>query len=85
MVRNSSIIIINDNVNLDTIIHADDERLVVEPACGATLAAVYSGLVKRLQASGQLPAAITSALVIVCGGAVVTLDLLQQWKQQFAL
>lgn len=63
----------------------DDHRYIVEPACGATLAAVYSGLVKELQARGQLPNDISSILVIVCGGAVVTLDLLQQWKLQFAL
>jgi len=67
------------------LLSTDDHRFVVEPACGATLAAVYSGVVKRLQASGQLPSTISSALVIVCGGAVVTLDLLQQWKQQFSL
>lgn len=64
---------------------ADDHRYIVEPACGATLAAVYSGLIPTLQAKGQLPPSISSALVIVCGGAVVTLDLLMQWKQQFNL
>jgi L-serine/L-threonine ammonia-lyase len=63
---------------------ADDHHLVVEPACGASLSAVYSGVLQRLQEEGQLPK-INAALVIVCGGAVVTLELLNKWKQQFSL
>lgn len=45
---------------------ADDHRLLVEPACGAALAAVY-----------RRPAALQGrqrVLVIVCGGAGVTLE-----------
>ncbi|KAK7088084.1 L-serine dehydratase/L-threonine deaminase-like [Littorina saxatilis] len=63
----------------------DDHRFVVEPACGATLAAVYSNVIQQLQAKGQLPVTLKSALVIVCGGAVVTFDLLQKWKQELSL
>lgn len=32
---------------------ADDERVLVEMACGAALAAVYSGLIGRLQDDGE--------------------------------
>ncbi|KAK7477440.1 hypothetical protein BaRGS_00031342, partial [Batillaria attramentaria] len=64
---------------------ADDHRYIVEPACGATLAAIYSGTISALQAKGQLPASLSSVLVIVCGGAIVTLDMLQKWKEQFSL
>lgn len=46
---------------------ADDERLLVEPACGAALACVYSGLLRRLQAEGRL-GPLASVVVIVCGG-----------------
>ncbi len=45
---------------------ADDHRLLVEPACGAALAAVYGG-VAALAGRRRL-------LVIVCGGAGVTLE-----------
>lgn len=31
----------------------DEERVLVEMACGAGLAAVYSGLVRRLQDDGN--------------------------------
>ncbi len=42
---------------------ADDHRLLVEPACGAALAAVY-GRAEALRGAD-------SVVVVVCGGAVV--------------
>jgi L-serine/L-threonine ammonia-lyase len=49
-----------------------DHRVLVEPACGASLAAVYDG-VPELEA-------FRSVMVVVCGGAVATLGQLQQWS-----
>lgn len=49
----------------------DDHRILVEPACGAALAAVYD------QAEPLLP--YQSVLVIVCGGAGVNLELFREW------
>lgn len=48
-----------------------DQRLLVEPACGASLAAVYDGA----------PAleALASVLVVVCGGVTMTAEQLQEW------
>ncbi|XP_068937966.1 serine dehydratase-like isoform X2 [Petaurus breviceps papuanus] len=46
----------------------DDERMLVEPACGAALAAIYSGCLGRLQAEGHLSPSLCSVVVIVCGG-----------------
>ena len=56
---------------------ADDHRVLVEPACGAALAAVY----ERFDAL----AGYGSIMVIVCGGAGVTSALLEEWKQQVGL
>ncbi len=52
----------------------DDHRTLVEPACGASLAVAY----------GQHPAARgrRRVLLIVCGGAGVTLEQLQRWSKQ---
>lgn len=50
---------------------ADDHRVLVEPACGAALSAVYDRA-EPLMGAQQV-------LVIVCGGAGVSLALLQQW------
>ena len=45
----------------------DDHRVLVEPACGAALAAIYQG-------GAAAFAGVRSTLVIVCGGATTTLD-----------
>ncbi|ESO84621.1 hypothetical protein LOTGIDRAFT_236146 [Lottia gigantea] len=63
---------------------ADDHRFLVEPACGATLAAIYSNSIQRLQEEGRL-GTIDNALVIVCGGSMVNLETLQDLKKQFNL
>ncbi|UTW10949.1 pyridoxal-phosphate dependent enzyme [Marinobacterium rhizophilum] len=51
----------------------DDQRLVVEPACGASLAAVYN--------PPALMQDCRSVLVIVCGGVTASVAQLQQWAQ----
>jgi L-serine/L-threonine ammonia-lyase len=53
-----------------------DHRMVVEPACGASLAVIY----EHASELGQF----NSVLVIVCGGATTTVDQLQQWSKQVA-
>jgi L-serine/L-threonine ammonia-lyase len=53
---------------------ADEHRVLVEPACGATLAAVY-GQAKPLDGLAPI-------VVIVCGGAGVNLALLDEWKKK---
>ena len=61
---------------------ADDERTLVEPACGAALAAIYSGLLGRLQAEGRLHPSPASVVVIVCGGNNIDSGELQALKAQ---
>ena len=53
-----------------------DHRLLVEPACGASLAVVYN--------NSALLQAFKSILVIVCGGVTTTVDQLQRWREQLA-
>ncbi|XP_054651926.1 L-serine dehydratase/L-threonine deaminase-like isoform X4 [Dunckerocampus dactyliophorus] len=59
-----------------------EERVLVEMACGAALAAVYSGVVQRLQAEGRLPAHIGPLLVIVCGGSSINMEQLSMLKHK---
>ncbi|KAG2470668.1 SDHL deaminase, partial [Polypterus senegalus] len=60
----------------------DDERVLVELACGASLGAIYSGLVTRLQTQGQLPAQLGPLVVIVCGGSGINLDQLLKYQEK---
>ena len=58
-------------------------RMLVEPACGAALAPLYS---ERLRTNllSELKGDENSAIVVeVCGGSGVNMDLLQGWKEQF--
>ena len=48
-----------------------DQRIVVEPACGAALATVYEQVAEIK--------AFKSILVIVCGGVTVSVEQLRQW------
>jgi L-serine/L-threonine ammonia-lyase len=52
----------------------DDHRIVVEPACGAALAAVYEDIDEIKP--------YTSVLVIVCGGVTTSISQLHQWSNQ---
>ncbi|GAB1290096.1 Serine dehydratase-like [Apodemus speciosus] len=60
----------------------DDERMLVEPACGAALAAVYSDILGRLQAEGRLSPTLASVVVIVCGGNNISSQQLQELRTQ---
>jgi L-serine/L-threonine ammonia-lyase len=51
-----------------------DHRLLVEPACGASLAAVYHPVDFLMNKR--------NILVIVCGGAGVTISRLEAWKRE---
>ncbi|KJE96933.1 pyridoxal-5'-phosphate-dependent protein beta subunit [Capsaspora owczarzaki ATCC 30864] len=64
---------------------AEHHHMVVEPACGAALAALYDSLL----ASDSVQKAISNVsgisasapiVVVVCGGNVVTLDMLASWR-----
>ncbi|KAG1973070.1 serine dehydratase-like [Pimephales promelas] len=55
----------------------DEERVLVELACGASLAAVYSGIIPRLQEEGRLPKLLDPLVMIVCGGGSVNLPQLR--------
>lgn len=54
---------------------ADDQRVLVEPACGAALAVVYDKNPELMN--------YEKILIIVCGGCGVSLDLIEKWKESF--
>ncbi|XP_047466547.1 serine dehydratase-like isoform X2 [Mugil cephalus] len=60
----------------------DEERVLVEMACGAALAAIYSGLTLRLQDEGRLSPLSGPLLVIVCGGSGINMEQLTKLKHK---
>ncbi|KAM9393080.1 L-serine dehydratase/L-threonine deaminase-like [Pholidichthys leucotaenia] len=63
----------------------DDEKVLVEPACGAALAAVYSGTIKRLQDEGKLAQQMGPVIVVVCGGNNISMEQLKRLKMQLGI
>ena len=53
-----------------------DHRVVVEPACGASLAVVYDSAAELEE--------FKSVLVVVCGGVTVTVEQLREWSNVYA-
>ncbi|CAD5120966.1 DgyrCDS9511 [Dimorphilus gyrociliatus] len=53
----------------------DDHRIFVEPACGATLAALYSKEINLAPKGGKIVA-------IVCGGAGISMRMLEDWEKK---
>lgn len=67
--------VVSDNQALNACLQfSRDHRVLVEPACGASLAAVYEP-VESLRGKRDI-------LVVVCGGAGVTIQQLQDWSKE---
>ena len=65
--------VVSDRAAVDACLRfADDHRVLVEPACGAALAAGYARAAPLHQRA--------PVVFIVCGGAGVNRELLEQWK-----
>ncbi|WVQ76179.1 hypothetical protein IAR50_005837 [Cryptococcus sp. DSM 104548] len=59
----------------------DDERILVEPSCGATLALVYSGRLGQVINIDQ----DKKVVLVVCGGSNISLEMLGLFKDKFDL
>ncbi|KAF2750023.1 tryptophan synthase beta subunit-like PLP-dependent enzyme [Sporormia fimetaria CBS 119925] len=61
---------------------ADDERLMVELACGVNVALCYDGRLERVL--GRRVDRDECVVIVLCGGSGVTVDLLEEWKRETA-
>lgn len=59
--------------------------MLVQPACGAALALLYTGRLQRLQEEGRLRAPLASVVVVVCGGGSIRPAQLRALKDQLGL
>lgn len=59
---------------------ADDERILVEPACGVSVALAYDGRLKRLIKGLTKESKV---VIVVCGGSGVTLEKLADWRKTY--
>lgn len=59
---------------------ADDERILTEPACGASVALSYDGRLKRALPELKKESKV---VIVVCGGSKVDLGLIASFKERF--
>ena len=59
---------------------ADDERMLVEPACGVSIAVCYDGRLGKL-----LPGLTkeSKVVIVVCGGSNITLEMLMGYREKY--
>lgn len=61
---------------------AEDERIMVEAACGVNIALCYG---KRLEkAIGRAVGPEDKIVIVLCGGSNVTTDMIEGWKEDYA-
>ena len=61
---------------------ADDERVMVELACGVNVALCYDGRLEKVLGRKVRPE--EKVVVVLCGGSNVTVDMLGEWKKEYA-
>jgi L-serine/L-threonine ammonia-lyase len=64
---------------------ADDERFLVEVACGVSIATVYGGQLRQVFGKGMSDNEWKRQriVVVVCGGSNVTLDILEGYREKY--
>lgn len=65
----------------------DDERMLVETACAATIAAVYNGDLKRHLGKGldNEEWAAKNIVIVVCGGSNINLGMLEKYRKEYGV
>ena len=59
--------------------------MLLETSCGASLAALYSDVIPKLQETHKLPNDIQNIVVIICGGNAINLPEMERLKNMFDL
>jgi len=64
---------------------AEDERMIVESACGVTIAAAYDGSLQEVLYPDISGAEFQekNVVIVVCGGSNVSLEMLEKYKETY--
>ena len=61
---------------------ADDERMLVEPACGVNVALCYGNRLKKALGRPVRPEDV--AVIVVCGGSNVSTEMINAWREEYS-
>jgi len=74
--------VVTDQMALEACLQfAEDEQLLIEPACGAVLSSIYND--KIVGAFVGLPEG--PVVIVVCGGNMASFSLFEEWKRQLGI
>lgn len=59
---------------------ADDERMIVEPACGVSVALAYDGRLRQILRDFDKDKKV---VIVLCGGSKISVDTLVQYKARY--
>ncbi|WPH04787.1 Hypothetical protein R9X50_00768300 [Acrodontium crateriforme] len=78
--RLSYAVITDDEAKAGCIGLADAEQILVEPACGVTVALSYNCLLS--QVLGRQVHKEDKVVIVVCGGSNISTEMIEQWRRQ---
>ncbi|KAL2887866.1 serine family amino acid catabolism-related protein [Ceratocystis lukuohia] len=79
-----SVVVSDAQAALACVRFADDERIMVELACGATLAMAYDGLLEKRVKKDGMPWKDHNVVLEVCGGSGVSWKILEEYYEKYA-
>jgi L-serine/L-threonine ammonia-lyase len=78
MASQTSSMLVSDEDAIEACVNfAQNERILVEPACGAALASISP---QKLQHILACEPQVKEIVVVVCGGSIVNVPMMQQWN-----
>jgi L-serine/L-threonine ammonia-lyase len=60
---------------------ADEQKLLVEPACGVCLAPIFNGTLRKMVPTLKTD---SNVVVVVCGGSNISLDILADYVEKYS-
>lgn len=84
---NVSCLVLSDaEAAMGSVRFADDERMLVEAACGVSIATAYNGQLRRVLGKGLSDEEWKQQRIVieVCGGSNVTLSLLASYREKYS-
>ncbi|KAI0011072.1 L-serine dehydratase [Xylariaceae sp. FL0662B] len=81
----TSVVVTDRDAVMGSVRFADDARILVEVACGATIAIVYNGMLREAMGKGLSDEEWSrkNVVVVVCGGSNVTLEGLRIYQETY--
>jgi L-serine/L-threonine ammonia-lyase len=82
----TSCVFADAEAGMGSVCFADDERILVEAACGVSVAPAYNGTLREIlfPELGEEEFETLNVVIVVCGGSNITLQMLEGYRTKYA-